>query len=132
MTTYLVDTSILSELARQSPDPRVSEWSAGVTAIGLSVITVEEIFYGLAWKPNARLRRWFEEFFSQCEIFPITHLIAIRAGELRGQFRSEGKSRTQADMLIAATTAAHGLTLVTRNSRDFEGCRIPLLNPFSK
>ncbi len=34
-------------------------------------------------------------------------------------------------MLIAATAQAHGLTLVTRNVRDFEYCAIPLLNPFS-
>ena len=50
---------------------------------------------------------------------------------LRGRFRAAGEQRTQADMLIAATVAAHGLTLVTRNNRDFDGCGIPVLNPFT-
>ncbi len=131
MTTHLVDTNVLGELARLNPDKRVLEWAASVTSIGVSVITVEEIFFGLAWKPNSRVRRWFEEFFDTCEVFAITESIAGRAGEMRGQFRSEGKTRTQADMLIAATAADRGLTLVTRNIRDFDGCRIPILNPFS-
>ena len=42
-----------------------------------------------------------------------------------------GIVRDQADMLIAATAQVHQLTLVTRNTRDFEGCGIGLLNPFS-
>jgi len=132
MTTHLVDTNVLGELARQSPDKRVMEWAASMTSIGVSVVTVEEIFFGLAWKPNPRVRRWFQEFFDDCEILAVTESIAGRAGEMRGQFRAEGKTRTQADMLIAATAAELGLTLVTRNIRDFDGCRISILNPFSK
>lgn len=132
MVAYLADTNVLGELARQSPDKAVIGWAATVTAVGVSVITVEEIFFGLAWKPNPRVRRWFEEFFADCEVFPLSASIASRAGEMRGQLKSEGKTRTQADMLIAATAEHHGLTLVTRNIRDFEGCRVPVFNPFSR
>jgi len=56
--------------------------------------------------------------------------IAKRAGLLRGQLKAKGFARTQADMLIAATAQEHVLTLVTANSRDFEGCAISVLNPF--
>ena len=52
------------------------------------------------------------------------------AGQLRGKLQSQGKPRTQADMIIAATAQIHKLTLVRRNTRDFEGCGIPLINPF--
>lgn len=129
--TFLCDTNIISELARPQPNLGVLEWSSGVSSIALSVITVEEIFYGLAAKPNARVQTWFEEFLSiYCQIMPITPEIAKRSGELRGYLRTQGKPRSQADMLIAATVQIHQFTLVTRNIRDFEDCGIPLLNPF--
>ncbi|RCJ31592.1 PIN domain-containing protein [Nostoc minutum NIES-26] len=98
----------------------------------VSAITVEEIFYGLTSKPNLRIQNWFEGFLENyCQILPITTEIAKRSGELRGQLKSTGKTHTQADMIIAATTQIHQLTLVTRNIRDFDGCGIPLLNPFT-
>ncbi|MBR8835663.1 MAG: type II toxin-antitoxin system VapC family toxin [Stigonema ocellatum SAG 48.90 = DSM 106950] len=128
---FLCDTNIISELARPEPNVGVVTWATGVSQMALSVITLEEIFYGLAAKPSPRIQSWFDLFFnSQCIIFPINEAVAKRAGELRGILRTQGKSRTQADMLIAATAQIHQLTLVTRNTRDFEGCGIPLLNPF--
>jgi toxin FitB len=97
----------------------------------VSVITVEEIFYGLSAKPNLRIQTWFEGFVERyCKLLPITAEIAQRSGELRGQRRGQGKTHTQADMMIAATAQIHQLTLVTRNIRDFDDCGIPLLNPF--
>ncbi|MFM6322967.1 MAG: PIN domain-containing protein [Microcystis sp.] len=66
-----------------------------------------------------------------CQIIPITSEIALYAGEIRGKLRTQGKTRSQADMLIAATAKIDKLTLVTRNIRDFEGCEILLFNPFS-
>jgi predicted nucleic acid-binding protein len=128
----LCDTNILSELARTHPDEKVIAWSKTVTHITLSVITLEEINFGLAWKPNTRILQWFNKFIKDyCEVVPITPEIAIQAGNLRGAFQQNGQARTQADMLIAATAAINGLTLVTRNTRDFAGCNIRLHNPFS-
>jgi toxin FitB len=63
-------------------------------------------------------------------VIPVTTEIGRRAGELRAQMEGKGQTRTQADMLLAATAQRHGLTLVTRNTGDFEGCGIALLNPF--
>jgi predicted nucleic acid-binding protein len=107
-------------------------WADQVAELNLSVVTLEEIHYGLSWKSNARIRSWFEDFLAElCRILPITDDIARRAGDLRGQFRAKGKTRSQADMLIAATAQAHGLTLVTRNQEDFRDCGMTVLNPFS-
>jgi tRNA(fMet)-specific endonuclease VapC len=61
----------------------------------------------------------------------VTSDIARAAGEMRGRLRLQGITRSQADILIAATAQIHQLTLITRNIRDFEGCDIPLLNPFT-
>lgn len=130
--TFLCDTNIISELTRPQPNPGVLAWSASVSSITLSVITVEEIAYGLASKPNVRVQNWFQDFLKNyCQILSITPEIAQRSGVVRGQLRIQGKQRTQADMLIAATAQLHQLTLVTRNTRDFEDCGISLLNPFT-
>jgi predicted nucleic acid-binding protein len=131
--TLLCDTNIISELCKPQPDPGVITWSAEVTIIAISVITLEEIIYGLNAKPNVRIQSWFQEFLkTYCQVFPITLEIAQCAGELRGKLRTQGITRTQADMLIAATAQVHNLTLVTRNTRDFENCNIRMLNPFSR
>ncbi len=130
--TFLCDTNIISELVRLKPNSGGLKWAERVSSIVLSAISVEEIFYGLRFKPNPRIEIWFESFLeNNCEVLPITIEIAKRSGELRGQLRLSGKTHTQADMMIAATAQIHQLTLVRRNIRDFDGCGIPLLNPFT-
>jgi len=129
----LVDTNVLSELARPSPDPEVLRWARGVSLpLSISAVTLEEVSYGLAWRPNPEIRAWFETFLAEsCAILPVTAVIARRAGDLRGTFRGDGQQRTQADMLIAATAQVHQLPLATRNERDFDGCGIAIVNPFA-
>ncbi len=130
--TFLCDTNILSELAKLRPNPGVLEWADGVRTVAVSVITVEEILFGLAWRPNERIRAWLDQFLAGfCTVLPVTAGIARRCGHLRGDLQARGRVRTQADMLIVATALDHRLTLVTRDVRDFEGCGVPLLNPFS-
>lgn len=129
---FLVDTNIISELARIEPNPGVVAWAKTISNIWLSAVTVEEICFGLTWKPNARIQFWFEGFLkSHCTICAVSDEIASCSGRLRGSLPAQGHTRTQADMLIAATAQIHQQTLVTRNIRDFEGCGIALFNPFS-
>ena len=131
----LADTNIVSELMRKRPDPGVWAWREMVDAmyghITMSAVTVDEIMYGLARKQDAGLQAWFDGFMSRNQVLTVTQTIACRAGEMRAMFSLRGVVRSQADMLIAATAQVHALTLVTRNVRDFDGCGIALLNPFS-
>jgi predicted nucleic acid-binding protein len=130
--TWLVDTNVISELVRPRPNRGVMDWADTVGRISLSVVSYEEIMYGLTWKPRASILTWFEQFVNEaCDLLPISAAIAERAGRSRGRLKAAGVTRTQADMLIAATAHVHQLTLVTRNVADFDGCEVRLLNPFT-
>lgn len=129
--SFLCDTNIISEMMKLSPEPHVEAWFSAQIIIRVSVITVEEIYFGLTYKQAERQRSWFERFLKfRGEILPITKPIARQCGVLRGKFRKQGIPRTQADMLIAATAKLHHLVLVTRNISDFEHCGLRLFNPF--
>ena len=129
----LLDTNIVAELSRRRPDPNVERWAATVKPpFALSAVSVEEVRYGLSWKPLQHAEIWFNEFLPAfCDVLPVTLAIARRAGNLRGRFQATGETRTQADMLIAATALEHQLPLATRNSRDFTRCGVALVNPFT-
>lgn len=127
----LLDTNIISELARQRPDVGVLAWAMQEVDHQISAVTVDEIAFGLAWHPNRRISAWFDVFLSAHPVLPVTAEIARRAGELRGAFAARGIVRSQPDMLIAATAQVHALALATCNISDFAGCGIPVLNPFS-
>ena len=131
---FLVDTNVLSELPRPRPNPGVVRWLAEQKAIILSVVSVEELTFGVARVPGSRrkkLARWLDAILdSAVQVLDVNLAIARAAGELRSARESVGRRVAQADMLIAATALVHGLTLATRNGRDFDGCGVALFDPF--
>jgi toxin FitB len=131
----LVDTNVLSELVRPRPNPAVVHWLAAQNRIHLSVVTLEELAFGVGrakGRPAARLRSWFDALVAaQPVLMDVTPAVARASGELRAAREARGRRVAMADMLIAATALTHGLTLVTRNVRDFEGCGVTLFDPFA-
>ncbi len=131
MDSYLCDTNVISELMRRKPHASVAAWLSKRERISLSVVTVEEIFFGLERRKLSAKRAWFDCFLStKCEVLPIDLRIAEHAGRLRGELSAKGLSRAQADIFIAATAAVNGLIVVTRNTRDFENTAVSVLDPF--
>lgn len=132
---HLVDTNVLSELARPRPAPEVIQWFAEQEAITISVVSVEELAFGVARAPDARrlkLAAWLEAMLHTVEtVFEVTPAIARASGELRAARANTGRPAAQANMLIAATAIVHGLTLATRNVADFAGCGVVIVDPFS-
>jgi len=128
---YLLDTNVVSEFIKKTPDQQVMTWLQSVRLLTVSAITVEEANYGLAWQPNPAKLALINGVFDQLHaVYPITEAIAKRAGVLRGQFQAQGITRSSPDMLIAATAKEHQLVFATRNTRDFLGCAVQLMNPF--
>ena len=131
---YLADTNIISELMRPVPHAGVVRWVEALdqtVGFAVSAVSVDEILFGLTHKPRPRALALFNGLAARITVLDVTEAVARRAGEMRGLLAARGQLRSQADMFIAATAQVHALTLVTRNVRDFDGCGIAVLNPFS-
>ncbi|WCZ38547.1 type II toxin-antitoxin system VapC family toxin [Corynebacterium jeddahense] len=134
---YLLDTNVLSELQRRRPNPAVMQWFDEVPEVELftSTITILEIEIGVL-----RLRHRGEgeraELISswlRAQVIPtfaarILHLTA--EGALREAQMHVPDPAPERDAQIAAIAAEHGLTVVTRNEKDFRRLGVPVFNPF--
>ncbi len=79
-----------------------------------------------------KLAHWLDALLSSAhQVLEVSLTIARAAGELRAAREASGRRVAQADMLLAATALVHGLTLATRNQRDFDGCGVAVFNPFA-
>jgi toxin FitB len=134
--SYLVDTSVVAELARRAPNPRVASWFRNVpdTALHLSVLTLGELRKGVESLADARrkerLRVWLEndlaEWFGD-RLLPVSAGVADRGGWLLAQ---AGRPVPAIGSLLAATALHHGLRMVTRNERDFVFQGLDVVNPW--
>lgn len=121
---YLLDTNILSELLKRDPHPGVTNHfeAAPAGALYTSVICIEEIGFGVRIAPPGN--RIWERF--EALVLPRVVTLdldldsALASGELRAEAYRQGLPSSYADSLIAGAAKAHGLTLVTRNTRHFE------------
>ena len=133
--SYLLDTNVASELRRKLPNPGVVSWflHRPASTLFLSVLTLGELRKGIEGAPDATRRMalsdWLEtelpSFFAG-RMLNLDAPIADRWGRLIA-----AAGRPAIDSLLAATAAHHGLSLVTRNARDFEGVGIEVINPWT-
>jgi len=139
VTQFLIDTNVPSELTRDKPDARVTSFlrSTDRHSMFLSVMTLGEICKGIASLRNGEkkisLQHWMDRdlrtWFS-ARVLPVTENIAERWGHLAAKAMQRGSMVPVVDGLIAATAIEHGLTVLTRNEKDFSRLEVEIFNPW--
>ena len=138
---WLLDTNILSELRRPKPEPKVVDFVAGqpLHELYISLVTLAEIRFGieLIGQPNRRaeLNGWLAHRVRPMfdgRVLPITEDIMLTWRLLVEQGRQTGHTFSQPDLIIAATAIHHGLTVVTRDRRDYDKACVAVVNPWDE
>jgi predicted nucleic acid-binding protein len=136
--TYLLDTNVLSETRKRQPAEGVVGWIAATPPgrLYVSVLTLGEIEQGIArvrgrgdQQQAAALERWLLDVETGFEdrVLPVAIAVAAVWGR-----RQPTQPLPVIDALIAATARVHGMTVVTRNVKDFELAGVQVFNPFAE
>ncbi|SPK70547.1 VapC ribonuclease Y4jK (plasmid) [Cupriavidus taiwanensis] len=136
----VLDTNVLSELMRAQAEPAVVDWLDRQTpdSLVITAVTVAELLYGIARLPDGRRKTGLREAALQMldedfrdRVLPFDEDAAVHYAALVSQRERTGRPISMADAQIAAICRHHGASLATRNSKDFEGVGIALVNPWA-
>jgi predicted nucleic acid-binding protein len=135
----LLDTNVVSELMRPVSSAAVLKWISKQQAQHLysSSITVAEVLYGIELLPDGKRRSELltgaERMFTGVlagRIFAFDDPAAHAFAQIASIRRRMGRPMAEFDAQIAAVAHVHSATLATRNTADFEGCGVRLVNPW--
>jgi len=135
----LLDTNVVSEPLRLTPDPRVIQWldAQPLETVFISVITVAELRYGVSLLPTGRRRNMLREQVENKVLPPFTgrmlafDLPATQAyAELMARAQATGVTIGMADGFIAAIALTHRMTVATRDTTPFVAAGVTVINPW--
>ncbi len=135
---YLLDTNIISDIAKSAPSESLLAWMGEQIDEDLFIasLTVAELRRGVLEKPAGKRRDQLEAWFSGPEgpqalflgrVLPFDENAGLIWARLMADGKTEGRQRSALDTIIAAVAGAHGCTVVTDNEKDFPG--IQIINP---
>lgn len=141
MNGWLLDTNVISELRRPSPDVRVTRFvdMQPIRLLYTSVVTFAEVRFGIGRivAPNRRaeLERWLEQalrpWFAD-RLLPIDEDTILRWREMLDAGRRRGHTFSQPDLFIAATADLARLIVVSRDLSDFVAAGVPIYDPWQE
>lgn len=139
MTGWLLDISVLSELRRPKPEPKVVRFVADqpLELLHISVVTLAEIRFGIEVQPDVNRRSELNDWLSHkvCPMFEqrvlaISEDVMLKWRLLVEEGRKGGHAFSQPDLIIAATAQHHGLTVASRDTDHCVKARVPVFNPW--
>lgn len=136
MTSYLLDTNVISELTKNAPAQQVVSFLSEQDDLWLPSIVMHELDYGLRLLPQGRRRSRLSEAQAgilaayENRVLPLDTRGAEWAAHFRAEARRIGRPLDLGDALIAGTARAHAMTIATRNVADFESLNIDVFNPW--
>lgn len=137
---YLLDTNVISEPFKRSPERRVVRWLNDQSPLDLyiSVLTLGELTMGFELVPAGKRRDELQSWVTRDvprhfvgRLLPVDEEIAREWGQMSAEGRATGRELPATDGLLLATAQIHDLVLVTRNERDCANRGVEILNPWS-
>lgn len=136
---FLIDTNIVSEFSKDSPDENVVDWfrDADEDCLFVSAMTVAELRRGIAILAEGQRKRLLDRWLTSSmlprlsdRILVVDAAVADRWGRIVGTMKRQDATRHAMDAFIAATALIHSLAIVTRNVRDFSTYGVEVIDPF--
>jgi predicted nucleic acid-binding protein len=136
----VLDTNVVSEVIKVSPEPLVLDWleSADSEPTAITAITKAELLYGLARLPRGRRKRDLEidirallSSYGPGEVLPFDGVAAEEFGSVVAGREEAGRPIALHDAQIAAICLGLGAKLATRNTKDFDGLDLVLIDPWT-
>lgn len=136
---YLIDTNVFSEPMKPRPNRTVMRWAESQPreALAISTVSLGEVRKGLdLLAPGSRratLEQWLKHVIQdqfRGRVLSVSKEIALTWGRLTAADQKRGRELPVVDGLLLATAAVNGLTIVTRNERDFADRGVPVFNPW--
>ena len=133
---YLVDANVLSEPTKPVPSSKVIDWlRANEGDLVVDSIILGELCIGILALPRGRKQRqldqWVTDVVQTIDCLSWDPTISRRWAKLVVDLKRKGDTLPLLDSMIAATALQHGLTVATRNTRDFKRAGVKVLDPFA-
>jgi predicted nucleic acid-binding protein len=139
VTGWLLDTNIISELRRPKPEPKVTEFirSQPLEGLFVSIVTFAEIRFGIELLPDVTRRSDLNDWLAhkvrpmfEQRVLAISEDVMFKWRLLAEDRRKAGHTFSQPDLIIAATAQHHGLTVVSRDTKEYMAARVDVFNPW--